>query len=305
MAVVGVDIGGTNIRVSLFIAPGAIADGVRLSTRAWGWPLPLDSLAERLNGQIAQWEVEYGQIDNIGFAIASVVDPVTGYIDVAENLGWKDLPFLHAMRARMEKRILVDSDAACGALAEAKIGCGKDHPDFLYIVVGTGIGHSVVINGAVRHGMRNSANAFGHIKVVTGGEPCYCGGTGCLCQYASGQAIARMGAKARGVDRVTEGEVEQAYLAGEEWAVSVVEQWMDIFALPVANALNLLDLDLVVLGGGVIREDFPRLTRLQEKIEALLYPEIAPLSLNRSALGDQSVVIGAAQLAFDRLSATL
>jgi len=302
MAVVGVDIGGTNIRAMLFTKPGSIEDGAKFFTRAWGWPLPLDPLAENLNKQIALWEEEHGRIDGAGFAIASVVDPVTGYIDVAENLGWKDLPFLDEMRARMAKPILVDSDAACGALAEARIGSGREHPNFLYIVIGTGIGHSVVLNGSVHHGVRNSANVFGHIKVVPNGEPCYCGGAGCLCQYASGQAIARMGARVRGVDHITAGEVERAYLAGEEWAVSVIEQWMEILALPVANALNLLDLDLVVLGGGVVREGFPKLTRLQEKIEALLYPEIVPISLCRSVLGDQSVAIGAAQLAFDRFA---
>lgn len=299
MAVVGVDIGGTNIRVGIFSRTGRPDEVVKVPLRAWGWPLPLDALSSMLNGQIAKWESTYGSVERIGFAVASVVDPATGYIHVAENVGWREFPFAREMSSRLGRPVFVDGDAACGAIAEERLGSGRDAQDFLYVVVGTGIGHALVLGGKVRHGARNSANVFGHIKVVANGAPCYCGGSGCVCQYASGPGLARLAAETLGRSDITAREIAESYAAGVPWAIDVVQQWMAWLTLPIANALNLLDLPLVVLGGGVIRPGFPNLEELGRQVRALLYPQITPVEFRRATLGEESVLIGAAQLVFN------
>ncbi len=189
MTVVGVDIGGTNIRAAVFRAAEARGPVVAVPRGELGVAVPLDALATHIE-QIMQGAGEV--VDAVGIAVAAVVDPRTGYIKVGENVGWHDLPLKALLEARWGLPVFVDGDAMCGALAEARLGSGADMAHFLYVVLGTGIGHALVLNRRVWHGMHGAANVFGHLKVVAGGAPCYCGGAGCLCQYASGQGLARL-----------------------------------------------------------------------------------------------------------------
>lgn len=298
MAVLGVDIGGTSIRAGLFSAPGRLETQAQARTRQWGWPLELAPLSAFLLEQIRLWEPVYGRVEAVGFALAAVVQADTGFVHVAENLGWSGLPFGESINAALGRPVQVDTDAFCGALAEGAVGAARGVADYLYVVVGTGIGHGLVLNGRIHHGLHASANVFGHIKVVPDGEPCYCGGSGCLCQYASGPALLRSAREASGSAELTTEEFMRSCADGAEWATEVAGSWLDRMAPALANALNLLDIETVVLGGGVIRRDFPDLEELRKRVQKLTYPQIRPLNFRRAALGDESVLVGAAQLAF-------
>ena len=300
MAVLGVDIGGTSIRAGLFSAPGRLEAHTQVQMRHWGWPLELAPLSAFLREQMRLWEPDYGAVEAAGFALAAVVQADTGFVHVAENLGWSGVPFGAAMSAALRQPVRVDTDAYCGALAEGTVGASRGVADFLYVVVGTGIGHGLVLDGRIHHGLHGSANVFGHIKVVPDGEPCYCGGAGCLCQYASGPALLHSARQASGRAELTAEEFMRSYAGGAGWAAEVADAWLDWMAPALANALNLLDLPTVVLGGGVIRADFPNLEELRHRVQRLTYPQIGPLDFRRAALGDASVLVGAAQLAFDR-----
>ena len=299
MAIVALDVGGTNVRAGLFAAPGQVLATVQAARRSFGTTLPVEGLAGFVDDCLASWEPTYGHIGAIGLAAAAVIEPDTGYVQRGENLGWRDLPLGDILTTHWQRKVAVDCDAFCGALAEARYGSGRGMNDFLYVVIGTGIGHALVLDGAVRHGVNAAANVFGHLKVVLNGEPCYCGGRGCLCQYASGEGLARVASGLSGQSEITAPAVISAYLAGTAWAVAAVEQWLDHVALALSSVYNLLDIDCTVLGGGVVGDNFPDLAALQERLLPLVYPQIRPVTLRRAALAEHSVLMGAAALAFD------
>lgn len=299
MGVLGVDIGGTSIRVGLFTAPGRLAARAQMPTRQWGWPLDPAPLSAFLREQIQRWEPAHGRIEAVGFALAAVVDAGTGFVHVAENLGWSEIPFGQVVSGALRRPVRVDTDAFCGALAEATVGAARGIADFLYVVVGTGIGHALVLDGRIHHGLRGAANVFGHIKVVSNGEPCYCGGAGCLCQYAAGPALLHAARQASGKVDLTAEELTSAGVGGAAWAGAVADAWLSWMAFALANAFNLLDVSTAVLAGGVIQPDFPDLDELRRRVESLTYPQIRPVEVRRAALGGESVLVGAAQLAFE------
>ncbi len=103
------------------------------------------------------------------------------------------MPIRDLLEARLQRPVVVEVDAYCGTIAEARLGSGMGCGSLLYIVIGTGIGHGLILNGESWRGQHDSANVFGHIRVVPDGAPCYCGGHGCLCQYSSGEGLARLG----------------------------------------------------------------------------------------------------------------
>lgn len=294
-AVLGVDIGGTSIRAGYFSAPGVLDARAHTPLRTWGWPLPVEALAGWLAIHLADW----GPVTGVGIAAAAVIEPGTGYVHVGENIGWNEQPVGATLASMLGCPVLLDTDAFCGALAEAHLGSGRGWRDFLYVVVGTAIGHGLVLDGRVHHGMRAAANVFGHIKVVPGGEPCYCGGAGCLCQYAAGKGLARVAQLLSGQPDMTAHETVRKAQEGALWARQAIAQWQHWMALALANAQNLLDLEGIVLGGGVIQPDFPDLDDLRRRVEQLTYPQIRPIEIRRAALGTDSVLHGAAELAFD------
>lgn len=273
-----------------------------MTWRPYGFPLDLDLLITRLQQEIDRCEATVGAVNAIGVAIAAVIDPNNGAVKVGENLGWRDVPLRTALEDQLRRPVQIDVDAFCGALAEARLGSGVDQEHFLYIVLGTGIGHGLVLNRRVWHGMHTAANVFGHLKVGLSATPCYCGGQDCLCQYASGEGLARLAVMhGRSHDTGATGVVD-AYRRQEPWAVEVVEKMYETLSLSVSHALNLLDIECVIFGGGVIQTDFPDLVALQERLEPLIYPEIRPIILRRATLQKDAVLTGAALLALDKLN---
>lgn len=297
MGVLAVDLGGTNLRTGWCDdSPGWHAV-TAIGWRHHGFPLDIEWLTAQLQHQITYCETSVGAVNAVGVAAAAVIDPKTGNVKVGENLGWRNVALRTLLEDRLQKPVFVDVDAFCGALAEARLGSGVDQEHFLYVVLGTGIGHGLVLNRRVWRGMHAAANVFGHIKVGLGAIPCYCGGQDCLCQYASGDALTQL-AKLQGTPLIATGaSVVDAYRRQERWAAEAIETMYQTLALAVSHAFNLLDITCVIFGGGVIQADFPDLVDLQQRLETLVYPEIRPIILRRAALQKDAVLTGAALLA--------
>lgn len=298
MAVLALDIGGTHIRSALFSAPTAMSQPVAVRHEQLGIPLSVPTFLDYVAARLTQVD---GPVTAIGISIAAVVDSTTGHVKVSENVGWRDVPLKCLLEERCGLPVAVDVDAFCGGRAEAAVGSGAGIDHFLYVVIGTGIGHALVLNGKVWHGLHAAANVFGHIKVVPDGEACYCGGQGCVCQYASGRGLARLGEARRGEPVVGE-QVVAAAEAGAAWAVTAVDEALRRLAFALSAAYNLLDIECVVFGGGAVTERFPDLDRLAALVEPLVYPEIRPIALRRGALGGNAAITGAALLALERSS---
>ena len=302
MGVLAVDLGGSNLRTAWCKDARHLQAQTAAAWRDSGFPLRVEVLTALLAEQIARGEAEYGAVERVGVAIAAVIEPSSGLVKVGENLGWRGVPLRSLLEDRLRRPVRVDVDAFCGALAEARLGSGADQEHFLYIVLGTGIGHGLVLNRRVWHGMHAAANVFGHLKL--GFEPaiCYCGGQDCLCQYASGNGLARLAALQGQPVQTDAAGIVEAHRRGEAWAAAVIDKMYDALALSISHALNLLDIECVVLGGGVVQSGFPDLAVLQQRLEPLVYPEIRPILLRRAALSRDAVLTGAALLALDSIS---
>lgn len=302
MAVLAVDIGGTSVKTAIFTSPVQALHLSVLPTHQFGASFTVAALADHLRAAQTAAVID-DPITSVGVAIAAVVDPRTGHVKVGENVGWRDVPLKRRLEEHLQLPVHVDVDAFCGALAEARLGAGQDLDHFLYVVIGTGIGHGLVLNRRVWHGMHAAANVFGHLKVKLAGEPCYCGGSGCVCQYASGQGLAQLGKTAVGsqLDEITGLQVVEAYCTGEQWARDVITQALKQLAFALSSYYNLLDIECTVFGGGAVSGSFPDFEHFRALLEPLVYPEIRPIVLRRAALGDKAVLTGAALLAFESL----
>ena len=298
MSVLAVDLGGTNIRSAIFDSPTCKREMLRLPHRELGQPLPLSAFVQHLRDHLQKSQTA---IQAIGVSVAAVVDHRTGYVKVGENIGWRDVPLGAALADAFGLPVAVDGDAFCGAWAEAQLGAGQDEDHFLYIAIGTGIGHALVLNRAVWHGQHGAANVFGHLKVAFDGPPCYCGGVGCVCQYASGKGLARLGGEhqvgLRGEDVIT------YFQQGEVWANAVLQAANTQLAHAISHAYNLLDLECTIIGGGATSAVFPDFLQLHRDIELCAYPAVRPIRLKYAALGSDDVLTGAALRAFEKIDA--
>ena len=242
-------------------------------------------------------------MEAIGIAVAAVVDHSGGTVKVGENLGWRNVSLRSYLEKEFYRPVWVDVDAFCGALAEARLGSGADQEHFLFVVIGTGIGHALVLNQRIWRGMHGAANVFGHLKLERDVIPCYCGGVDCICQYASGQGLARLArqqVKSMQV-KINGEEIVHALRRGEDWAERVVESMYDALALGISHAMNLFDIECIVLGGGVVQADFPDMSALYRRLDRMVYPEIRPIMLRRASLGADAVLIGAGLLALESI----
>jgi len=280
-----VDLGGTLLRAALFRG-GSLGP---VSTVAHGagrdCPLAIADVARTLAEAIGD-----ATVTGVGLSVAGTVDPQTGEVVVADNLGWREVPLAAGLRGALGLPVRVETDTLCGAAAEARLG-GADHGSALYVAVGTGIGHAWIVDGKVWRGARAAATMFGHLVVEPGGRPCYCGARGCLCQYAAGPAIG--GALAA----IAAGESDAG--PGGATALAVLERADEALALALAHALTLVNPAEVVIGGGAAMGAWPDLGRIADRVERLVHPQVRPIRLRRSTLGGAANLLGAGLLFSD------
>jgi len=302
VAVLSVDIGGTHIRTATFEAPDRLLSRAQVKCSEMGIPLPVPTLVNYLKDQLEQ-AARDDEVKAIGISIAAVVDHSTGAVKVSENLGWKNVPLKEILEKEIDLPVAVDTDAFCGAEAEVRLGSARDRNHALYVTVGTGIGHALVINRQVWRGEHAAANVFGHIKALPDGEPCYCGGRGCVCQYAAGRGIARLGqiALSGGSPALHAEDVIAAHQRSESWATRAITEAHERLAFALSAFYNLLDVECVILAGGITVANYPNLELLHRLIEPLVYPQIRPIVLRYATYRQDAALLGAALLAMEEI----
>jgi glucokinase len=201
------------------------------------------------------------EILGIGIVSPGSVDSKNGKLLEASNLpGFKDTPVSKIMEEEFNIKTFFDNDANAAALGELWFGAGKDCDNFVYITVSTGIGGGIVINRNIYSGNTNNAGEIGHTTVEPNGPKCNCGNRGCLEVMASGTAIARI-AKERlktgeksilsQYEVITSKEVFEAAAAKDRLAEGVIDYCMEYLGIGVANIVNTLDPEKIIIGGGV------------------------------------------------------
>jgi len=262
---IGVDLGGTNLRIGALAEEGRLLEKVTLGARV---KLGRDNILDEMCGAIQHLSGKYkkeAELTGIGVGIPGIIDLSTGLVRESPNLpGWSDYPDLDEIEKRLGTQVILENDANCHALGEKWLGAAKDVDDMAILTLGTGVGGGIVLGGRIWHGMNGMAGEFGHMTVDPNGPLCGCGNRGCSEQYSSATAVMRMAreaiatgqapalAKAATSDpEFSSKAVYNLAIQGDESARKIFEQVGRGLGIVIASLVNALNLSMYVVGGGV------------------------------------------------------
>ena len=252
---IGIDIGVTKISIVLGTSSGKILARREISTRTGsGTRNCIKDLVVNLRSLIIHSRIAPRKILGIGVGCPGAINAAKDKLPRSPNLpGWAGLPLKKILAKASGLPVHIANDANAAALGENLFGAGKNIRDLIYITVSTGIGGGIILNGELYEGVGSVAGEIGHISIVLDGKKCACGKRGCLESYASGTAIARFyremtkkkvsGAKAVGA----------AAREGDKRAIKSYERAGYYLGIGIADLLNILNPDKIVIGGGVLR----------------------------------------------------
>lgn len=308
--VLGLDIGGTKLAVGVVGADGSVSGSLVEPTRREEGP---DRIIARLIdlGRRAMADSGVTEVAAVGISCGGPLDSDAGILKSPLHLpGWNDVPIATMVERAFGVPAVLENDASAGALGEFRYGTGRGTETMLYLTVSTGVGGGSVIGGRLHRGAAGNGGEFGHIVVRTGGRACLCGREGCLETYASGTSIAARaterladhpGSVLAGLDEVRAEDVSQAAADGDAYATAVWDETIDALATAITDLVNVIEPDLVVLGGGVTRSGDRLLRPLRAAVlRDAMPPAAAAARIELAALGDAVCVVGAAATAYDR-----
>ena len=319
---VGVDIGGTNLVVGVVPVGGGAVRGLRTRpTDALRGPeavvADVVSMAAAALDEVRSAEgAAPGDLLGFGVGCPGPIDRARGVVVESPNLRWKQVPLREMLERQCDGRVVVDNDANCATYGEWWQGAGQGSASMVGITVGTGVGGGYVLEGQLVHGASDGAGEIGHTTVNLSGRRCACGNYGCLEAYAAGPAIAaraREGLEAGAssslpaqVDgdlaRITAAVVYEAVVEGDAFATEVLSDAARVLGVGVANIINLLNPEVVVIMGGVTRAGEHLLGPLRDEVRRRAFRGLVDACDVRTArLGEAVGVVGAAGL----LEATL
>jgi glucokinase len=259
----GVDIGGTKVAVGIVDRDGRIlAQGRKPMVTNGSAEVGLEAVTAAIDSMMSQ-----GPVQGIGICAPGPLDPKTGVVLNPPNVPcWRNFPLAQNISARYNVAVKVDNDANAAALAETRWGAARGYRYVFFATIGTGIGSGIVLDGKIYHGNTGSAGEGGHVSIDYRGPVCACGKRGCIEVLASGTAI---GARARAklsaetarqsamlelaknnLNSVNSEIVAQAYAVHDPAATEILEETVNLLVAWLGNIVDLLDPDVVVLGGG-------------------------------------------------------
>ena len=293
---IGIDLGGTKIEGIALAADGRVLQRRRISAPRGNY----DDSVRAIAGLIANLEQDTDERGTVGVGIPGAVSPATGLIKNANSTWLNGKPLAEDLARALDRPVRLANDANCFALSEATDGAGAGANVVFGVIIGTGTGGGVVVHGRVLVGANAIAGEWGHNPLPgrdddeRRGPVCYCGRTGCIETFLSGPALSRDYA-ASGGDQVSAIEVAARAAQGEAQAEAAMSRYEERCARAIATIINVLDPDVIVLGGGL-----SNIERLYANVPARWSPHVfsdrVGTRLVRAMHGDASGVRGAAWL---------
>ena len=311
---IGIDVGGTNVKIALVDDNGKIIYSNSVPTYAkMGYEYTVNNIKQAIKDLMKETNTTPSDIEGIGFDFPGQVDCKTGVVKLAPNIpGWVNVPIAQMIEDEFHIPTRIDNDVRCAALGELKFGAGRGCENFICITVGTGIGSGIVINGKVVRGATNAAGELGHIKLqMNGGPICGCGDTGCLEAFASGPAIVAMAqeyikggksTKFREMAAAEGGEITPYMAAkaaeeGDPVAKRIFEIVGEYIGIGLTSVINLLNPERVIIGGGVAESGELLLGPIRKTIkERAMVVAGNAVEIVPAQLGNSAGVIGASML---------
>jgi glucokinase len=307
----GIDLGGTKIQAAVVDDDGGVAGEARHPTPTTGGPA---DVADAMVGAMAEAAeaagLEPSGLEGVGVGSPGAVDGEAGTVTSARNLpNWEGrFALADALRDAFGVPVKLDNDVNVATDAEFQLGAGKPYRSLLGVFWGTGVGGGVVLDGKPWIG-RGAAGELGHMVVDRDGERCPCGRIGCMEAYAGRGAMEERARRRqsetrlfeimeeRGKPRLTSGVWNRALKDGDRVAVELVDEAVEAIGTAVGSAVNLLDIEAVIIGGGLgLKLGEPYVDRIRVAMMPHVFADDRPPAVHLAQLGDLGGAIGASLL---------
>ena len=306
---IGIDLCGGKLRAAIVSNEGIPGERREDSVQPEG-------VVEQVSAVISDLRASGGNIAAVGIAIPGLVNRLSDRVIASRDLPSTVRENLHAgVMAATGLRVELENDANAAAYGEYKIGAGRGSRDLFYITIGEGIGGAIILDGKLWTGASGFAGEVGHITIDTGGAECECGNTGCLETVASGPNIVRRANERLNRDGTsslsklamnkdfTAADMAHEAKEGDDFSAMMIERTGKFIGTGVASVINLLNIERIVLGGGVMEAGELILNPIiQEAKRRAFQPCFEATQIIAAALGEDAAVIGAALLARDAAS---
>lgn len=291
----GIDLGGTKTEVLILDRDQQPIFRERVATRAKSYNEILDMITDL----VLKAEAELGLKTEVGIGIPGTISPATGLLRNSNTVCLNGQPFLSDIEFRLKRRIRVENDANCFALSEALGGAGQGYGVVFGVIIGTGTGGGILVDGRLLNGPLKISGEWGHnslpwLKIEDGLPPCYCGKSACIETFLSGPGFAN-NYQTRFGEVLSSRDIIAHAISGDANCCAMLETYHDQLARALAHLINILDPDAIVLGGGMSNID-SIYVEVPRRLPAYVFSDSCETPILKATRGDASGVYGAAML---------
>lgn len=313
--ILGIDLGGTNIKAALLDTEFAVIGELSMTTEAAKGPAHvLERIREAVRLLTEEQSVAMEQIRCMGLGIPGLLDPEEGLSIFSPNFPeWENIHIVNEMSRFYSFPVFIDNDVRVNLYGEWQFGAGRGYSNLVLLTLGTGLGSGIIHDGKVLYGTTFSAGEIGHMNMYREGRPCRCGSSGCLGRYVSAVGMVNTFKEklAEGRtsiiqtwtngnnDLITALMISEAYDLEDSLAVEVMHETGSLLGFGLANVINLLNPDRVIIGGGMAAAGDRLLRSVRETVDAhALKLAGGKCSIIQAELGSRAGTLGAAYYAY-------
>lgn len=296
--IIGIDVGGTNLKVAVFSSRYKMIHKEILGTQRFARREDLiQALVDSVERAIAHTKLKKKDVAGVGIGLPGLIDEKTGLVHFLPNIpGWKEVPLKRILEKKLRVPVELDNDAKLMALAEYRLGSARGFTNVLCVTLGTGVGGGTILNGSFYRGRDNAAGEIGHVPINEKGPVCNCGGQACLEAYIGNNRIVRKAARIF-KRRISLEELSAKAEKKDRRATKIWAEVGEQLGVALSGAVNLLNLDVVVIGGGVANAGLILFSRVRNTILARsMKVQGKRVKIVHAALGNDAGLIGAAVL---------
>lgn len=284
---IGIDLGGTKIEGIVLDESFETIDRKRIQTPQNDY----NAIVNSVIGLVNELKTKTNNV-TIGICTPGVISKQSGLIKNSNTQCLIGMPLKEDLEKILKQNISMENDANCFTMAESKLGSGKDFEIIFGVIMGTGVGGGIVINDKVHHGRTNIAGEWGHHTLHHNGNKCYCGKNGCVETYISGPALERRWEELTGKTETLAQIIQHLdFDTAKQWK----NEFLDNFGTGLANVIDILDPDAIILGGGVSNVPF-LYDEGKNAVYEKVFSDMVDTPILKNKLGDSSGVFGAALL---------
>jgi fructokinase len=286
---IGIDLGGTKIEGILLDDSFNVVERTRIPTQQ---EKGYKSIINSIVSLVEELKIKANGNVTIGVSAPGAISKKSGLIKNSNTQCLIGMPLKEDLKQALDQEIVIENDANCFALAEATLGVAKNHNVVFGVIIGTGVGGGIVINGEIHKGRTYIAGEWGHHTLRINGNKCYCGKLGCVETYISGPALEKRWTELTGKTESLPSIIHNLDAEkGQQWK----KEFLENFGIGLANVIDILDPDVIVLGGGISNISF-LYDEGRDAVYDKVFSDLVETPILKNQLGDSAGVFGASLL---------